>query len=143
MELADLVNGSKKADLNEMKEMKVKVRVGLLVKLHYMKLTQSRAISAVVNEALTEYFANLGGPKPAPRASFDVVRLPPGLARYAGQLYTTPPPETNAPASATDEGIAGNEPTAPSWMDRTSANHPRGGRLDGAHVADGGALGTR
>jgi hypothetical protein len=48
----------KKVDLAELKEMKVKIPVRLLINLHYMKLTRSRPISDVVNEALTEYFAH-------------------------------------------------------------------------------------
>ena len=61
MDIEELVIGVKKANLSELKELKVKLPVRLLVNLHYVKLTQSRGISDVVNEALTYYFADLAG----------------------------------------------------------------------------------
>src|SRR5687768_13787569 len=48
MELEELVIGVRKPNLNELKELKVKLPVRLLVNLHYVKLTQSRPISEVV-----------------------------------------------------------------------------------------------
>lgn len=60
VDLEELVVGVKKANLSELKELKVKLPVRLLVNLHYVKLTQSRGISEVVNEALTQYFASFG-----------------------------------------------------------------------------------
>lgn len=56
MLLEELVVGSRKVNLDELKELKVKVPVRLLVNLHYLKITQSRPISEIVNEALVEYF---------------------------------------------------------------------------------------
>lgn len=61
MDIEELVTGVKKANLSELKELKVKLPVRLLVNLHYVKLTQSRGISDVVNEALTQYFADMAG----------------------------------------------------------------------------------
>lgn len=61
MDIEELVIGVKKANLSELKELKVKLPVRLLVNLHYVKLTQSRGISEVVNEALTQYFADFAG----------------------------------------------------------------------------------
>lgn len=61
MDIEELVIGVKKANLSELKELKVKLPVRLLVNLHYVKLTQSRGISEVVNEALTQYFAEKAG----------------------------------------------------------------------------------
>ena len=58
--MEELVVGVKKANLGELKELKVKLPVRLLVNLHYVKLTQSRGISEVVNEASTQYFAEFG-----------------------------------------------------------------------------------
>ena len=52
----DSLAGIRKADMNELKELKVKLPVQFLINLHYLKLTQSRGISDVVNQALTEYF---------------------------------------------------------------------------------------
>ena len=59
MDLEEIVIGVKKANLSELKELKVKLPVRLLVNLHYVKLTQSRGISDVVNDALTQYFAEM------------------------------------------------------------------------------------
>lgn len=46
-------------DLDEMRQLRVKVSVRVLVNLQYFRLTQSRGISEIVNEALTEYFSGL------------------------------------------------------------------------------------
>ena len=59
MVTADQLMGIKKPDMNEMKEVKVKLPVRQLLKLHYMKLTSSRTFSDVVSEALGEYFGAL------------------------------------------------------------------------------------
>ena len=61
MDIEELVTGVKKPNLSALKELKVKLPVRLLVNLHYVKLTQSRGISDVVNEALTQYFADMAG----------------------------------------------------------------------------------
>ncbi len=56
--------GIKKPDMNELKEVKVKLPVRQLLKLHYLKLTSSRTFSEVVTEALADYFnqfENQGG----------------------------------------------------------------------------------
>lgn len=60
----DALMGIKKPDMNEMKEVKVKLPVRQLLKLHYMKLTSSRTFSDVVSEALSEYFTEID-PNPA------------------------------------------------------------------------------
>jgi hypothetical protein len=52
----DDLMGRKKADLNKLKEIKVKVPVRHLLNLHYLKITGAKGISDVVSEALTEYF---------------------------------------------------------------------------------------
>ncbi len=66
---ADALMGIKKPDMNEMKEVKVKLPVRQLLKLHYMKLTSSRTFSDVVSEALTEYFTEI---EPKPESSEQV-----------------------------------------------------------------------
>ncbi|HET6398822.1 MAG TPA: hypothetical protein VFH47_04645 [Candidatus Thermoplasmatota archaeon] len=48
--------GIKKPDMNELKEVKVKLPVNQLLRLHLLKLTSSRTFSDLVSEALTEYF---------------------------------------------------------------------------------------
>jgi len=64
----DTLAGIRKADMNELKELKVKLPVQFLINLHYLKLTQSRGISDVVNQALTEYFQSQALPlRSAPR----------------------------------------------------------------------------
>ncbi len=66
MVTSDELMGIKKPDMNEMKEVKVKIPVRQLLKLHYMKLTSSRTFSDVVSEALNEYFGEMeGGRAPA------------------------------------------------------------------------------
>lgn len=49
------------AKLNEEKEIKVKVPVRLLLKLHYTKITESRLMGDLVTDALTQYFQNVPG----------------------------------------------------------------------------------
>ncbi len=53
--------GIKKPDMNELKEVKVKLPVRQLLKLHYLKLTSSRTFSEVVTEALRDYFEQFEG----------------------------------------------------------------------------------
>ncbi|MGB1586722.1 MAG: hypothetical protein ACPHID_06725 [Thermoplasmatota archaeon] len=64
MVTTDELMGIKKPDMNEMKEVKVKLPVRQLLKLHYMKLTSSRTFSDVVSEALGDYFGSLEGGQP-------------------------------------------------------------------------------
>lgn len=52
-------NGS--ADLNEQREIKVKLPVSLHIKLHGLKITKHKPISEVVLEALEDYFHRLEG----------------------------------------------------------------------------------
>ena len=52
----DQLMGIKKADMTELKEVKVKLPVRQLLRLHYVKLTSSRTFSDLVSEALQEYF---------------------------------------------------------------------------------------
>lgn len=65
---ADALMGIKKPDMNEMKEVKVKLPVRQLLKLHYMKLTSSRTFSDVVSEALNEYFSDIDEERAQARA---------------------------------------------------------------------------
>lgn len=46
-------------NLNEAREIKVKLPVSLHIKLHGLKITKHRSISQVVLEALEDYFARL------------------------------------------------------------------------------------
>jgi len=66
MVTSDELMGIKKPDMNEMKEVKVKIPVRQLLKLHYMKLTSSRTFSDVVSEALNDYFGELEADRSAP-----------------------------------------------------------------------------
>lgn len=56
--LTDSLMGVKKPDLNEMKEVKVKLPVRQLLRLHYLKLTTNQNFSDVVAEALRRYFGD-------------------------------------------------------------------------------------
>lgn len=59
-------HGTTQANLDEMKKLKVKVPLRLLLKLHYAKITESRPIGDVVTDALTQYFQEvLGDMQPA------------------------------------------------------------------------------
>ena len=55
----DEMMGVKKPDMDELREIKVKLPVRQLLQLHYAKLTSHRSISEVVGEALGVYFAGL------------------------------------------------------------------------------------
>lgn len=55
----DQLMGKKPVDMEELKEIKVKLPVRQLLQLHYAKLTSDRSISEVVNQALSVYFAEL------------------------------------------------------------------------------------
>jgi len=55
----DQLMGKKPVDMEELKEIKVKLPVRQLLQLHYAKLTSDRSISEVVNQALLVYFADL------------------------------------------------------------------------------------
>lgn len=55
----DQLMGKKPVDMDELKEIKVKLPVRQLLQLHYAKLTSDRSISQVVNQALSVYFAEL------------------------------------------------------------------------------------
>ena len=55
----DDLMGNKRVDMDEIKEIKVKLPVRQLLQLHYAKLTSHRSISEVVGEALGVYFAGL------------------------------------------------------------------------------------
>lgn len=64
MGLMDAVDGTaavkkEQPDLTEAREIKVKLPVSLHIKLHGIKITRHRSISAVVLEALEEYFKKL------------------------------------------------------------------------------------
>lgn len=91
MQLEELVIGVRKPNLNELKELKVKLPVRLLVNLHYVKLTQSRAISDVVGEALNEYFQTMGL---ARNGRQDIA--PDNNVRSDGLLMQAPTPASNS-----------------------------------------------
>ena len=55
----DQLMGKKPVDMEELKEIKVKLPVRQLLQLHYAKLTSARSISEVVNQALIVYFEDL------------------------------------------------------------------------------------
>ena len=84
LDMEELVIGVKKARMSELKELKVKVPVRLLVNLHYLKITQSRKISDVVDEALTKYFSD--GEKSDGEPSAE-----PESAGVSGDALTHPP----------------------------------------------------
>ncbi len=48
--------GIQKADHNGLKEVKVKLPVKQLLKLHYLKLTSGQTFSHVITTALNDYF---------------------------------------------------------------------------------------
>lgn len=52
-------DSSQEPNLNEAREIKVKLPVSLHIKLHGLKITKHRSISQVVLEALEDYFARL------------------------------------------------------------------------------------
>ena len=52
-------SGSTEPNLNEAREIKVKLPVSLHIKLHGLKITKHRSISQVVLEALEEYFRRM------------------------------------------------------------------------------------
>ena len=56
MMTSDQLMGIKKPDMTELKEVKVKLPVKQLLKLHYLKLTSNLNFSDVVSQALTKYF---------------------------------------------------------------------------------------
>lgn len=58
---ADSMLGIQKTDRTGMKEVKVKLPVEQLLKLHYLKLTGGKTFSHVIKTALDDYFAELQG----------------------------------------------------------------------------------
>ncbi len=60
--------GIKKPDMTELKEVKVKLPVKQLLKLHYLKLTASRNFSDVVTQALSEYFDQIAADRESPES---------------------------------------------------------------------------
>lgn len=61
----DRLMGIQRPDMDELKEVKVKIPVKQLLRLHYLKLTGGRTFSDVVAEALTDYFADVEAQKGA------------------------------------------------------------------------------
>lgn len=51
--------GIQKPDQKALKEVKVKLPVQQLLKLHYLKLTSGATFSKVIAEALTDYFESI------------------------------------------------------------------------------------
>jgi hypothetical protein len=60
----DYLMGMKK-DLDELKEVKVKLPARQLVNLHILKITANRTMQDVVSEALNDFFAKVSQAKPA------------------------------------------------------------------------------
>ncbi len=58
---ADAMLGINKPNADDMKEVKVKLPVKQLLKLHYMKLTSGKTFSSVITTALEDYFAEIEG----------------------------------------------------------------------------------
>ncbi len=56
---ADAMLGINKPNADDMKEVKVKLPVKLLLKLHYMKLTSGKTFASVITAALDDYFAEI------------------------------------------------------------------------------------
>jgi hypothetical protein len=56
---ADAMLGIQKVDHEGVKEVKVKLPVKQLLKLHYLKLTSGKTFSSVITAALGEYFAEI------------------------------------------------------------------------------------
>lgn len=80
VDIEELVIGVKKADLDEIKELKVKLPVRLLVNLQCVKLTERRSVSDIVNVALTEHFVGLARARHAKLVdSAGVVAAPEGF----------------------------------------------------------------
>ncbi len=58
---ADAMLGIQKPDHDGLKEVKVKLPVKQLLKLHYMKLTSGKTFSYVITNALNDYFRQVEG----------------------------------------------------------------------------------
>ncbi len=56
---ADAMLGIQKPDQDGLKEVKVKLPVKQLLKLHYVKLTSGKTFSYVITNALNNYFAEM------------------------------------------------------------------------------------
>ncbi len=65
MKAMDQLMGIKRVDMNELREVKVKLPVQQLLRLHYLKLTSGSTFSDVVTEALVDYFGIKGTPAPS------------------------------------------------------------------------------
>ncbi|HLE47867.1 MAG TPA: hypothetical protein VI818_06180 [Candidatus Thermoplasmatota archaeon] len=57
--MPNLPTDAAEPNLNEAREIKVKLPVSLHIKLHGIKITRHRSISQVVLEALEEYFRRM------------------------------------------------------------------------------------
>lgn len=58
---ADMMLGIKKVDPEALKEVKIKIPVRQLLRLHYLKLTAGRTFSEVIASALMEHFEKIEG----------------------------------------------------------------------------------
>ena len=61
---ADMMLGIKKVDPEALKEVKIKIPVRQLLRLHYLKLTAGRTFSEVIASALVEHFEKIEGKTP-------------------------------------------------------------------------------
>jgi hypothetical protein len=61
--------GRKRVDLDQLKEIKVRLPVRYLLQLHYMKLQSHHTISDMVTQALVEYFDDAEASKAGEAAS--------------------------------------------------------------------------
>lgn len=64
---ADMLLGIKKPDHDALKEVKIKIPVRQLLRLHYLKLTSGRTFSDVISCALAEHFEKVEGKSEAPK----------------------------------------------------------------------------
>lgn len=56
---ADWIYGKRQVDMNEVKELKVKLPLKFHVKLHSLKLLRGKTMSGTVAEALDAYFSRV------------------------------------------------------------------------------------
>lgn len=56
----DTLMGRKRKNMEAPKEIKVRVPVGSIIKLHFVKVSTGQDISQTVTKALDQYFDNLG-----------------------------------------------------------------------------------
>lgn len=68
MDERELIFGLGREQLDQFKEVKVRLPVGHLIRLHGIKIVNGRGISETISEALTHYFQEIGHHPDAPGA---------------------------------------------------------------------------